>query len=167
MYLPTMKESLMALQRSMDTEVIPFIDDSYALAQATMVKTELGLLARLSEMLPGFLVQENKERRQGLQECARIVATAKTNGREDASNSLIGKVKAQLERSYIPETPAPHLEDLDREHQDLGEMMEQAIDALEALQVQHPGSQAISDARQALRKVITAEANRRKIPGTP
>ena len=164
MYLPTMQEALVALQRAMDAEVIPFIDDSYARAQATMVRTELGLLAWLSEMLPGFLALENKERRRGLQECARSVAAVKTNGREDVADSLVGEVSAQLARSYLPEAPIPRIEDLAREHQDLGDLMERAIDVLEVLRVQHPGSRAISDARQALRKVMAAEADRRKTP---
>lgn len=164
MYLPTMPEALAALQRAMDAEVIPFIDDNYARAQATMVRTELGLLARLSEMLPGFLALENEERRQGLQQCARIVAAAKTSGRENA-DSLVGEVSAQLARSYLPEAPIPRIEDLAREHQDLGALMERAIEVLEVLRVKHPGSQTISDARQALRKVMTAEADRRKTPG--
>ena len=59
MYLPTMQEVLAGLQRAMDAEVIPFIDDEYALAQATMVRTELASLARLSDMLPGFLALED------------------------------------------------------------------------------------------------------------
>lgn len=164
MYMPTMKESLMALQRAMDAEVIPFINDSYALAQATMVKTELGLLAWLSGMLPGFLALENDERRQGLQECTQSLAAVKTNGREDGADSLIGEINAQLSRSYLPKAPVPHIEDLAREHQDLGALIERAVEVLESLRVQDPGSRAISDARQALRKVMVAEAVRRKVP---
>jgi hypothetical protein len=163
MYLPTIQESLSALKRAMDAEVIPFIDDNYVQTQAKMVSTELGLLAWLLEMLPGFLAKENEERRQGLQECARSVAAVKMKGSDNVVDSLVEEVDTQLTRSYLPEVTIPRLEDLAMEHQHLGDLMERAIDVLEALRVQHPGSQAISDARQALRKVIVAEAGRRKI----
>lgn len=164
MYVPKMQDSLMALQRAMDAEVIPFIDDSYVLQRARIVRGELAYLARLSEILPGLLTLENEERRQGLKECVRSLATAKGNGCDEGADSLIGKVNTQLARSYLPEAPVPHIEDLARENQDLGELMEQAIEALEALRVQQPGNQAVCDARQALRKVIVAEADRRKKP---
>lgn len=160
MWLPSLDEVLEGLHRTLERSVIPAIEDEYARRQAMSVSLRLLGLAERWSSFANWLALENGEMRGGLASCAEALegAGGPVGG---APARIAAEIRAQVARSYPPEPPQRSLASLAEENTDLGVAMENVILGLEALQRSDPSDARLGAAREALRSVLRAQAERR------
>lgn len=160
MWLPSLDEVLEGLHRTLERSVIPAIEDEYARRQAMSVSLRLIGLAERWSSFAGWLELENAEMRDGLTSCAEALEAAA--GSSDGEPARIAmKIRAQVSRIYPPEPARRNTASFAEENTDLGVLMEQAILGLETLQRDAPAETRFAAAREALRVVLRAQAERR------
>jgi len=160
MWLPLLDEVLEGLHRTMERAVIPAIEDEYARRQAMSVSLRLLGLAERWSSFAGWLELENAEMRDGLAACAGALQPG-TLPADVEPMRIAEAIHSQTARMYPSEPPQRSLASLAEENTDLGALMEQVILGLEALQRDAPADARFAAAREAVRAVLRAQAERR------
>ena len=161
MWVPALDDVLEGLSRTMERAVIPAIEDPYARMQAMSVSMRLLNLAQRWEAIGEWAAIENEEMRAGLAACAQALHASGQSDEPPEEAALVRDILGQMARLYPPDPPRRSLASLADESQDLGLLMEDAILRLEAMQQAHSANENLASAREALRRVIRAQAERR------